>query len=89
MKAKGYDLEKAIQRVAEIMGMSSEDIIESGKDRKRTRASSLLCYWATDQLGISQTRLSWILNLPQPAFSQAVSKGRGMVRSQSYSFSND
>ena len=81
MKTKGYNLEKAIQRVAEIM--------ESGKDRKRTRARSLLCYWATDQLGISQTRLSRILNLTQPAISQAVSRGRDLAKSQSYSFPDD
>lgn len=89
MKAKGYDLEKAIQRVAEIMGMSCEEIMESGKDRKRTRARSLLRYWATDQLGISQTRLSRILNLTQPAISQAVSRGREIAKSQSYAFLDD
>ena len=64
-----HDLEKAIQRVAVIMGMSSEEIMEPGKHRKRTLARSLLCYWATDQLGMSQTRLSRILNLSQPAIS--------------------
>ena len=58
MKAKGYDLEKAIQRVAEIMGMSSEEIMEPGKHRKRTRARSLLCYW--QQISWESARLGYL-----------------------------
>ena len=86
MKAEGYDFEKLIQRVAEIMDMRSEEILHSGKDRKRTQARSMLCYWATDHLGISQTELAQLLHLSQPAISQAVGRGRELVKAQSYSF---
>ena len=85
MQAEGYDLDKLLQRVAEIMDMSCEEIMDSAKNRKGVQARSILCYWATDRLGISQTQLAQILNLSQPAISQAVTRGRELVRSQSYS----
>ena len=85
MRAEGYDLDKLIERVAEIMEMSPERIIGSGKERKSVQARSILCYWATDYLGISQTRLARILKLNQPAVSQAVMRGRDLVKLKSYS----
>ena len=38
MQAEGYDLEKLLERVAEIMDMSSEEIMDSGKNRKGVQA---------------------------------------------------
>jgi putative transposase len=85
MKAEGFDLERLTRRVAEIMRMSPEEIMEAGRDQRRTRARDLLCHWATDLLGISQTHLAQRFKLTQPAISQAVRRGRELVKSQSYS----
>jgi REP element-mobilizing transposase RayT len=38
MQAEGYDLDKLVQRVAEIMDMSSEEIMDSAKNRKTVQA---------------------------------------------------
>lgn len=89
MQAEGYDLQKLIERVAEIMEISSEEMVAPGKDRKRTQARSMLCYWATDHLGISQTQLAQALNLTQPAVSQAVRRGRALEKLQAYWFLNE
>ncbi len=85
MQAQGYDLEKLLQRVAEIMDMSSEAIMDSGKNRKGAQARSILCCWATDQLRISQTRLGQMLNLTQPAVSEAVKRGKQLAKMHGYS----
>ena len=85
LRVQGYDLDKLIERVAELVGMSPEEILERGKDRIKVRARSILCYWATDYLGISQGQLAKRLKLTQPAVSQAVRRGRSLVESQSYS----
>lgn len=84
-----YDLEKLIERVGEITEMSPEKIMDSGKERKTVEARSILCYWATDSLGIRQTQLAKILKLSQPAVSQAVGRGKDLVKSRSYSFFHD
>ena len=83
MQAEGYDLKKLTNRVAELMEMDSEDIMDSVRDRKRIQARSILCYWATEMLGIRQIKLSKIFNQTQPAISYAVRRGRSMVKAQS------
>ena len=85
MQAEGYDLQNLIARVAEAMEVSPEELVAPGKDRKRTQARSMLCYWATDHLGIRQTQLAEALNLTQPAVSQAVRRGRALVKTHYYS----
>ena len=63
LQAEGYDLKKLIKRVAEIMEMRYEDVIDSERDRERIHPRSILCFWAIDQLGFSQTQSGQILNL--------------------------
>ncbi len=89
MQAKRYDLAKLIDRVSEIMEMSSEEIVDSVRDKKRTQARSILCFWATDQLGITQTQLGQILNQTQPSISHAVRRGRKLVETKSLSLFYD
>jgi putative transposase len=85
LAAGGYNLDRLIHRVAEILGMSSEEVIEPGKTRQRVEARSLLCYWATTELGISQTDLAQRLPLNQPAVSNAVRRGACLVRQRQLS----
>ena len=84
MQAERYDLDRLIERVAEIMDMEPEEVIYSGKERKIVRARSVLCFWATDRLGISQTQLSEMMKLTQPAISQAVKRGRDLVKTETF-----
>ena len=87
LKAEGFELENLIDRVAELMEMSKEEVVDSGKHRKRVEARSLLCYWATNDLGVSQIRLAQMLNLTQPAISMAVDRGRKHASLKQYSIS--
>ena len=84
MAAKGLTLERLTERVGELMGMTVEEVMDSGKDRRSVKARSILCYWATDQLRISQTQLAQMLNLTQPAVSQAVKRGRQLAKMHGY-----
>jgi len=47
LAAQGYNLDHLIERVAQWLGMSSQEILETGKSRQRVEARSLICYWAT------------------------------------------
>ena len=85
--AEGFEFDNLIDRVAELMGMGKEEIIDSGKQRKGVEARSLLCYWATNDLGVSQIRLAQMLNLTQPAVSMAVDRGRKLASLKQYSIS--
>ena len=89
LQAEGYDLGTLIERGGELVEMSPEEIMERGKERRKVKARSMLCYWATDRLGISQRELAKRLRLTQPAVSQAVRRGKDLVKSQSYSLFHD
>jgi REP-associated tyrosine transposase len=84
LAAGGYTLDRLIERVAELLGMASEEVIAPGKDRRKVEARSLLCYWATTELGISQTHLSRRVPLNQPAVSNAVKRGAHLIRERQY-----
>jgi chromosomal replication initiation ATPase DnaA len=71
-KARGYDLDPLIKRVTEITKVSPEEIFDSLRDTNRTKARSVLCYWATEKLGVPQNRLAQMLNRTQAAITYAV-----------------
>ena len=84
LAASGYSLDRLIERVAELLGMSGDEVIEPGKARQKVEVRSLICYWTTTELGISQTRLAQRLPLNQPAISNAVKRGADLVRQRQY-----
>ncbi len=84
VKTKGYDLEKLVDRVAEITNLTPEEIWDGTRDKKRTEARSILCFWAKEELGITQSKLTEKLNLTQSAISYAVRRGRLLVEKNSY-----
>ncbi len=85
MKTEGYDLKKLTKRVSEITGISTKEIFDSQRDKKRTEARNILCYWAKEELGMSQRELALLLNLTPPAISYAVKRGRVIVEKNLYS----
>lgn len=84
LKAKGYNLKKLIKRVAEITHLTPDQITDGIRDAKRTKARSILCYWATEKLGTTQSQLAQLLNRTQTAIVYAVRRGRQIVESNSY-----
>jgi putative transposase len=86
LKAKGYDLDKALLRVSDLMNMEPSMILRSGKERKRVQARSLFCYWAVRELGIAMSELSRKLGLSMAGISQSVKRGERIAADEGYSF---
>jgi hypothetical protein len=84
LKARGYNLDRLINRVAELTGLMPEQVTDGIRDTRRTEARSILCYWATEKLGITQSQLALILNRSQSAIVYAVRRGREIINSNSY-----
>lgn len=89
VQSQGYNLDKLIKHIGKRMAMSPEEITEGGRERRKVEARAILCYLATTRLGVSQTQLAQILNLTQPAVSQAVKRGRDLTKSKVYSYFRD
>ncbi len=75
LKAEGITVDRIAERVAEIMGIDLGQVWAPGKQHKVVRARSLLCYWATSELGVSQVWLGRKLRLSQAAVSLSVARG--------------
>lgn len=84
IRAEGYDFDKLLMRVSDITGLSSRQLLGKQRDRESIQARSILCYWATDQLGISQRELAEIFDQSQPAISYAVRRGRALVARKNF-----
>jgi len=79
LKAQGFDLRKVAHRVGGLLGMNPEEVFRRGKDRRTVQAHALLCYWATEKLGMTQAALAQRLRVTQPAISLAVRRGERLV----------
>jgi REP element-mobilizing transposase RayT len=88
LKAKGIDVDTIVLRAAQIAGIEPSQIWTSGKQPKIVHARSLLCYWATNELGVSQAWLSKKLKLSQPAISLSVARGRAIAIQNNYEIEN-
>lgn len=82
LEAKGYDIDKVALRVADVLGMESEQVWAAGKHPLTVKARSLLCYWAVRQLGFSATELSKRLGVSQPSVSISVKRGEKLVKEE-------
>jgi putative transposase len=76
LKAKGIDLSKLIERVAEVSGLDAAQIRNPGKQPERVRARSMVCYLAVTELAATTVALSKELGICQSAVSKAVSRGK-------------
>jgi len=82
--AKGYDLDKIVSKVCDLMQLEPSDVLAPGKERKRVEARSLLCYWAARDLGISMAELSRRLKPSLSGVSLSVKRGERIAQENDY-----
>ena len=85
LHARGIDLDQIVDRVCNLLNLEQTDIWAPGKERYRVQARSLLCFWASRDLKISQTELSRKFKLSPAAISLCVKRGEKIARSNGYS----
>jgi hypothetical protein len=84
VKRQGYNVFKIAKRVAMICKIDMEDIFSKGNQKKRVKARSLFCYWASCELGISLTELARHLGLSVPGVGYAVERGKLIAQENNY-----
>jgi hypothetical protein len=89
LRTKGYDLEKVVMRVSDLMRMGPSQIVGAGKERGRVQARSLLCYWAVRELGICMSEMSRRLRLSLAGVSQSVRRGERIAGETGYSLTHN
>ncbi|MDZ7698424.1 MAG: transposase [Deltaproteobacteria bacterium] len=85
LKARGYNFDMVVGRVAELFHMTAKEILEPSKKPQRVRARSLLCFWAVTELGLASTVVGKRLGVVQSAVSKAVERGANVAAEHDFS----
>ena len=85
LQSEGISFDHVVNRVTELLAVSADQVLAGGKQKETVAARSLLCYWATTELAISQVKLSQKLKISQPAVSLAVRRGQQLAHRNRYS----
>lgn len=81
---RGFDFERAVERVSEVMDMDVPQVIAFGKEPKTVQARALLCFWAHRKLGMTTIEIAGRLKLSQSAVSRLSRKGEIIEREKSF-----
>jgi REP element-mobilizing transposase RayT len=84
LKAKGYDFDRVMDRVAEVMSMEIEKVTAFGKSPQTVKARSLLCFWAHRKLGMTTIEIGRKLNISQSAVSRSSMRGQTIERENGF-----
>jgi len=85
LNSQGYCFEKVVDRVAELLKISKDQVMAVGKYKQAVEARSMVCYWAARELGTGQSELARRFGISQPAVSLAIKKGEQLIVEKGYS----
>jgi len=60
------------------------NMVAKGRQQRKVRARSLLCFWAVRDLGMSLSDLARVLEMSIPGVGYAVEKGKIIVQDNKY-----
>ena len=88
LQAQGFDFNKVVRRVGELLEIDPQEILLCGKQPLRVKARSLVCYWAVKDLGMAGTEIATILGITQPAVSKSVKRGEKLALNYKWSLTD-
>ncbi len=83
LKNRGYDFDKAVERVSELMDMDVSQVLAFDKAPKTVQARALLCFFAHRKLGMTTIKIAGRLKISQSAVSRLSRKGEIIEREKS------
>jgi hypothetical protein len=75
LRASGYDFERIVHRVAQVLAIQPRNVTASDKSPRTVKARALLCFWLHRKLGMTTVEISDKLNVGQPAVSRLSIRG--------------
>ena len=84
LKASGYDLQRIAGRAASLLGIEAAEIFSPGRQSVKSKARSLVCFWAARELGMSLADLARAFAISIPGISYAVRRGEALAWINNY-----
>jgi putative transposase len=85
LRRQGYDLDRIALRVSEVLGMKPDEVFSKGRQDRKVKARSLLCFWAARELGLSHTALAKKLEMSLANVGFSIERGESIVKEGNYS----
>jgi hypothetical protein len=85
LRRRGYDLDRIAERVSEVLGMKPDEVFSKGRQDKKVKARSLLCFWASRELGLPHTALAKKLEMSLAGIGFSVQRGELIAKAGNYS----
>jgi putative transposase len=85
LRRQGYDLDRVAERVSQVLGMKPDEVFSKGRQERKVKARSLLCFWAARELGMSHTALAKRLEMSLAGVGFSVERGESIAKKGSYS----
>jgi putative transposase len=85
LKRQGYNLDRIAERVAEVLEMEPDEVYSKGRQNRKVKARSLLCFWASRELGMPHTLLAKKLEMSLANIGLSVERGELIVKDGNYS----
>ncbi len=80
LKQRGYNLQSVEERVCRIFDLSAAGIYSKSREKAKTEARGLFCYWAVRELGYSMLEIARRLGMSQPGVVYAVRRGEHIAQ---------
>jgi putative transposase len=84
LKRLGYDMSRVADMVARTYSIDKDDLFLQGRQRLRSDARGLFCYWCFAELGLSLTDLARKLEMTVSGVGYAVRRGEKIVKHHQY-----
>ena len=84
MKRLRYNLNTIEDRIGEIYKVEKEDIYSRNRQKVKSDARALFCFWTVRELGYGQRELARRLGMSQPGVGYALIKGETIAKSNNY-----
>jgi putative transposase len=85
LRRQGYDLDRIASRVSEVLGMKPDEVFSKGRQDRKVKARSLLCFWAARELGLPHTALAKKLEMSLANVGFSVERGESIAKEGNYS----
>jgi putative transposase len=85
LRRQGYDLDRIVKRVSEVLAIAPDEVFSKGRQDRKVKARSLLCFWAARELGISHTDLAKKLEMSLAGVGFSVERGESIAKKESFS----
>jgi len=82
LDSHGYDFERVVDRVAQVMGMTPSEVTASDKSPQTVKARAVLCFWANRKLGMTTVSIADKLGICQSAVSRLSRRGEKITSDQ-------